>query len=126
MTAPAPHVTSTGHAQVWVKVNAPVDAGIAHLVAILNRIDGLYTLDSCEGIAGEKPAHVYFNYGDWLQIGDLMFNRIGPALFDRFGSEATVSVEVFNGSDPMGKLAFDKEATNAVAYFLEHLLHERP
>lgn len=118
----APRVTSSGHSQVWVKVNAPIDAGIAQIVLILNRIEGLHTLDSCEGITDEKPAHVYFNYGDWRQIGDLMFNRIGPALFDRFGSETSVSVEVFNGSDPMGKLSFDKEATDAVTFVLGDLL----
>jgi hypothetical protein len=116
----------SGHDQVWVKVNAPVDAGIAEVVSILNRFEGLYTLDSCEGIAGEKPAHVYFNYGDWRQIGDLMFDHIGPALFSKFGNEAIVSLEVFNGSEPMGKLSFDKEATCDVASLLERLVHERP
>jgi len=122
----SPMITSTGHSQVWVKVNAPIDAGIADVVSILNRIEGLHTLDSCEGISGAKPAHVYFNYGDWHQIGDLMFNRLGPALFERFGSEATVSVELFNYSEPMGKLSFDKEATPSVASVLDQLLHERP
>jgi len=110
------------HEQVWVKVNAQVDAGIARLVSILNRVDGLQTIASCEGIAGQKPAYVYFNYGDWQRLSALMFETIGPALWNHFENEATVSVEVFNGSEPMGKLSFDKEATNVVASLLEGLL----
>jgi hypothetical protein len=114
------------HEQVWVKVNAPVDRGIARIVAILSSIEGLRTLDSCEGIAGYKPAHVYFNFGSWAKIGSLMFDRIGPALWERLGSEALVSVEIFNESEPMGKLSFDKEATDVVASLLDQLLQERP
>lgn len=115
------------HEQVWVKVNSQVDRGIASVVSVLNSVDGLQTLDSCEGIHGSKPAHVYFNYGNWQKMGDFMFNRIGPDLWQHFGNEALVSVEMFNGSEPMGKLIFDKEATNVVASILEQrLLHERP
>jgi hypothetical protein len=115
------------HEQVWVKANVPVDRGIANVVSILNRIDGLRTLDSCEGIAGKKPAHVYFNYGDWKQLGELMFGEIGPRLWSRFGSDAIVSLEIFNESEPMGKLSFDKEATDVVASILnESLNYERP
>ena len=114
------------HEQTWVKVNAQVDRGIARVVSLLNSLDGLQTIDSCEGIAGSKPAHVYFNYGDWRKLGALMFERIGPALWAQFGREALVSVEMFNGSEPMGKLSFDKEATSVVASLLESLLHDRP
>jgi hypothetical protein len=114
------------HEQVWVKVNVPVDRGIARVVSILNRLEGLHTLDSCEGILGAKPAHVYFNYGDWRRIGQLVFEQIGPALWGKFGNEAVVSLEVFNESEPMGKLSFDKEATDAVASLLDGLFYERP
>ena len=115
------------HEQVWIKVNAPVDRGVVRVVAALNRLDGLHTLDSCEGIAGEKPAHVYFNYGDWRQISHLIFERIGPALWGQCGNGAVVSLEIFNESEPMGKLSFDKEATDVVASILEGALnYERP
>lgn len=109
------------HQQVWVKVNAPVDRGIAKVVSILCRLEHLHTIDSCEGIAGSAPAHVYFTCGDWREIGELLFERIGPALWDRFGNEAVVSLEVFNESAPMGKLSFDKEATGIVASLLDAL-----
>jgi len=118
--------STESHEQVWVKVNAPVDRGIARTVSILNRLNGLHTIDSCEGIAGSKSAHVYFNYGDWRQIGQLMFETIGPAIWGRFGNDAVVSLEIFNESEPMGKLSFDKEATNVVASLLDQVIYERP
>jgi hypothetical protein len=34
------------HEQVWIKVNAPVDAGVAEIVSVLNGVDGLETLQS--------------------------------------------------------------------------------
>lgn len=118
---------SERHQQVWVKVNAPVDQGIARVVAALSRLDHLHTLDSCEGIKGSKPAHVYFNYGDWREIGELMFERIGPALWGKCGDQAIVSLEIFNESIPMGKISFDKESTDIVASLLEESLsYERP
>jgi len=123
MTVPC---VTEDHEQVWIKVNTRVDRGIARVVSALNCLDGLQTVDSCEGIAKYKPAHVYFYYGDWHQIGTLVFDRIGPALWGRLGNEAIVSLEVFNDSAPMGKLSFDKEATNVVASILEELLYERP
>ena len=118
--------TTEDHEQVWVKVNAPVDRGIARVVSALNRMEGLRTIDSCEGISGAKQAHIYFNYGDWRQIGELVFDRIGPALWGKLGDEAIVSLEIFNESEPLGKLSFDKEATDVVASLLDELLHERP
>lgn len=122
----APHATSSGHKQVWVKVNAPVDAGIAAIVELLNRVPGLRTIDSCEGIPGRKRAHVYFNYGDWKKMSRFAFARLGPHLAKAMDGDLIASVEVFNGSDPMGKLSFDTEATPKVASVIKKLLHERP
>jgi hypothetical protein len=109
------------HEQVWVKVNAQVDRGVAEVVAVLNRVRGLQTVASCEGIAGEKPAYVYFNYGDWRNVGQFCFELVGPALWNTLKNSATVSLEIFNESEPMAKLAFDKEATNVVASILAEL-----
>ncbi len=33
-------MTTTGHTEAWVKVNAPVDEGVAEIVALLSTIDG--------------------------------------------------------------------------------------
>lgn len=114
------------HEQTWVKVNAQVDKRIAPVIAKLNAIEGLQTLDSCQGVPGSKPAHVYFYYGEWQTISRFMFEVLGPRLALEIGDTGTASVEVFNGSQPMGKLVFDTEATNQVASVLDQLVHERP
>jgi hypothetical protein len=51
-----------------------------------------------------------------------MFDVVSLYLRDRFGDRATISVEVFNDSEPLGKLGFDKEATPLVASLLGQLL----
>jgi hypothetical protein len=45
------------HRQVWVKVNAPVDEGVAELVDALSTFPGLSTVASCQGHSGggEEP-----------------------------------------------------------------------
>ena len=59
------------HNQVWVKVNALSDEGIAPLVSALNEIHGVITLDSCQ--EGAWGAYVFFTYGqDWRQLACLL------------------------------------------------------
>ncbi len=108
-----------GHKQVWVRVNAPVDSGVARIVELLNSIPKLQTVDSCQGIPGQKLAHVYFYYGDWKRISRFVFHKLRP-----IGKCA--SVEVFNGSLPLGKLSFEMKATTKVASILQRALQERP
>ena len=49
---------TTRHRELLVKVNTYVDEGVAALVAALNELDGVMTLDGCE--SGERGAYVYF------------------------------------------------------------------
>ena len=112
------------HEQVWVKVNANVDAGIAEIVSLLSEINGLQTLQSCQG-DGDRPAYVYLYYDDWQQIGSFMFEGLAPKL-ERAGEDVTVSVEIFNGSEPMGKIQFARETTKHVASAIREYLYERP
>ena len=59
------------HRQVWAKVNAQCDSGIASLVETLNEINGVTTLDSCEN--GAWGAYVFFTYGDtWQDLAALL------------------------------------------------------
>jgi hypothetical protein len=51
------------HPEVPIKVTAWVDEGVAPLVAALNSLDGVMTLDSCQGDS-EKGAYVLFRYRD--------------------------------------------------------------
>lgn len=100
------------HNLTWIKVNASVDEGIARLVAVLNQIEGLETVASCEGWPGGNGAYVYFYYGNWESITRLAFENITPAIRDIEGVE--ISVKVFNGSNPMGMLEIRAEAVCAV------------
>lgn len=62
------------HETVWVKVNAPVDRGVASLVEALSRFTGLRTIESCQG----PPAWVCFDAGEgeWQQLADLVLNKL--------------------------------------------------
>ena len=62
------------HEQVTIKVNAEVDRGVASLVAALNEIDGLITLDSCQNCY-PWGANVFFTFGkDWKDLAELLQN----------------------------------------------------
>ncbi len=101
------------HKSVWVKVNVEVDTGIADLVAMLNRIEGLETIASCQGRPGDKEwAYVYFYYGSWQQISRLAFEDIAAVIEGIDGVK--ISISVFNGSNPMGKLSMRAEALPTV------------
>ena len=98
------------HKQVWVKVNAKVDKGISNIVMLLNEIDGLTTLDSCEG--KETWPYVYFRYGGYQSICRLLFGKLAPILIKQYGEDVVLSVEIANDLEPVGKISFRKELTN--------------
>jgi len=111
------------HPQIWVKVNAPIDAQVAEIVTLLNTVEGLETLQSCQGDAGEHDAYVYFAFGDWRQLGHFVFERIGPALKQRVDEDATLRVDAVSGDMPIAKLSFKTEATNLVTSALREALN---
>ena len=92
-----------------VKINALVDEGIVEIVSILNEVEGLKTLGSCQGELAvdhqesEAPAYVYFHFGDWETISRFAFNVVAPALAE-LEVDTSVMIDVFNNSDPMGKI----------------------
>lgn len=108
------------HEQVWVKVNAEVDKGMARIVSALSSIEGLQTLQSCEG-SGLPEAYVYFWYGSWEKVSRLIFADLLPAL-QSAGIDAIGAVEIFNGSLPTGKIGFSAaalaKATAAIESFV--------
>jgi len=81
------------HPQTWVKVNAPVDIGIAPLVALLSQIEGLETLESCQDQVGTSWAFVLFRYGAWQQCGEFLFNQIQPTIPPALCADVSLSVE---------------------------------
>jgi hypothetical protein len=111
----------TTHGQTLVKVNAEVDAGIAAAVSTLNEIEGLQTVESCQGVPGIKSAYVYFWFGDWERISRFVFAELAPELA-HLGGDCRVAVEVFNGSRPTGKIEFSAEAADIVASALKKVV----
>ena|ERR1700691_5518261 len=110
------------HEQVWIKVNAPVDAGVAEIVSVLNGVDGLETLQSCQGDLNGKPGYVYFACGDWQKMCSLVFQKIGPTLKGKADEDATLTVEATSADAPMAKLSFKAEATDIVVSALKEAL----
>ena len=97
----------SSHKQVWVKVNAPVDEGIAELIQALSSFPKLQTIESCQGgwpRSGEDkegmPANVWFHYGQHdhapghREIGDFVLGYFGPGLMKEVGDLVGVSLEV--------------------------------
>jgi hypothetical protein len=66
------------HRPVNIKVNAPVDEGIAPLVLALNSIEGVMTIDSCQGYDGK--AYVYFVVRGSSEDIALFAHRLAQAL----------------------------------------------
>ncbi len=94
---------------------------MARIIVAMSTLEGLQTLQSCEGTGPDSEAYVYFWYRSWSEIGELIFTRLLPCLEKR-GISATGSIEVFNGSPPTGKIAFSAEALEQATSALEGLL----
>jgi|SRR5208337_4624165 len=110
------------HTQTWIKVNAPLDEGVAEIVSILNTVDGLGTFESCQGEPGEREGYVYFACGDWKRISQLAFERLGPVLKEKLYDDATLIVQVTGSDEPMAKLSFRAEASSMVVSALKEVL----
>jgi hypothetical protein len=110
------------HPQTWIKTNTQVDTGIAEIVCLLNSVEGLETLQSCQGDTGGRDAYVYFVCGDWHRLSEFVFEKIGPALKSRVDEDATLIVEATSADAPMAKLSFRAEATDMVVSALKEAL----
>ncbi|MCK9543754.1 MAG: hypothetical protein M0R03_17175 [Novosphingobium sp.] len=98
------------HKQVWIKVNSLVDEGIAEIVSLLNTIDGLMTIDSCEGQG--DTAYIYFRFGNYQTICEFLFGELAPKL-KKYEEDVTLAIES-SDIEPIGKISFKKELTNAL------------
>lgn len=108
------------HDQVWVKVNAEVDRGMAGIVSALSSLQGLRTLQSCQ-CSSTGESYVHFWYGSWEQVSELVFGRIVPAL-EKSGISSTGGVEVFNGSLPTGRIGFSAAALEKATAVVESVV----
>lgn len=118
------------HKQVWAKVNAHVDEGVAPLVEALSRFRGVRTLESCQG--NGNGASVWFVCGEdgkWRTIEFAEF--LGPKLWQMACSceaRATVQWGTGTGLAPWAtgvlEVAGDPDLIRSVARQLAKAVHE--
>ncbi len=100
----------TQHREVPVKVNAWVDEGIADLVSALSELDGLVTLESCQGDVGEREAFVIFQYGDWLQCGEFLFGKILPNMSPDLRVAVSLKLQAYDNDTASGFISIEPSA----------------
>jgi|SRR6516225_10167946 hypothetical protein len=114
------------HAQVFVKVNAPVDRGAATLITVLSRFPKLQTLESCEDISGW--AWVTFVYGtrpeQWQELAKFLFGFLGPRLTREMGDRVTVTMHVTDAGLYRAEMAVRIPAISAAVRLLAKLRTE--
>jgi hypothetical protein len=108
------------HEQVWVKVNAPVDAGIAGIVSVLNSREGLATLQSCQGDV-DQQAYIYFSFGQWENLCRFVFGEVAPHLREYLGEDVKLEV-IASETSPIAKLSFSAEAIPMVTSALKEVV----
>lgn len=111
----------TVHRQVWVKVNAQVDEGIATLIEALNSFPGVRTIESCEG--REDSAWVCFDRGetDWKSLSEFVFAIVGPPLMAKFGDRVLLTVGITDSGLYRAEMTVAKSILPAVSDALRQL-----
>ena len=105
------------HKQAWIKVNAPVDEGIADLIEALSSFPMLETIASCQGDTAEpvlgkegQPAKIFFHYGQddyahpYEQIAEFVLGHLGPELMRDLGDRIEIQLSVTTQYVVMGVL----------------------
>lgn len=111
----------TMHTQTWVKVNAQVDSALAEIVRILNMVDGLETLQSCQGESGRQDAYIYFSLGRWENLCRFVFDEVAPRLREHLGEDVKLEI-IAAETSPIAKLSFRAEAVPLVASALKEVV----
>ena len=97
----------TDHRKVLVKVNAWVDEGIADLVSALSEIEGLATLESCQGDIGSRDAFVIFRYGNWQKCGELLFGRMLPRMSPDLRADVSLRLQAHDTDTALGRITLE-------------------
>jgi hypothetical protein len=119
----------SAHEQVWVKVNAPADSGIASLIEAMSRFPELQTASSCQGFS-DRPASITFRYGlstpdkAWHQLSEFVLGRFGPQLMKRVGDSATLALEFTTWGETLGHLSIRPGCIKQVAEAVESIADE--
>ena len=103
------------HRQVYIKVNAEVDGGIAPLVQALNEIEGVITVDSCEN--GAWGGYVFFTYGEgWKELASLLQATSSLLCGLNLPCGFSLVMEWLGGNDkPRAQIAFEPEHVAYIA-----------
>lgn len=101
------------HAEVPVKVNVWVDAGVAPLVAALNTFPFIRTLDSCQGGHG-RDAYCYFGH-----VGDGL-SAFVDQLETELGAEASVTL-ASGTQHPVAVIAVPPDRLIRLSHHLEQV-----
>ncbi len=99
----------TDHREIMVKVNAPVDEGVAPLVSALSEIDNLVTMESCEGERASKDAFVVFHLGSWRECGEFLFGLLLPAMPDALRESVSLRLEAYDTNFARGWITLPQE-----------------
>ncbi len=111
----------SAHTQTWVKVNAQVDVNLSEIVSLLNSVNGLETLQSCQGEAGQEKAYVYFSFGEWQNLCRFVFEKMAPSMRPYLGED--IGIEVIAADDcPFAKMSFSAEAIPQVTSALKEVV----
>jgi len=97
------------HAEAYVKVNAPVDQGIAPLITALSEIDGLETIESCQGEPGGR-AFVIFRFGEWRRCGEFLFDHLMAEMPADLRSEVKLTLDAYDTDNCLGEISLSPEA----------------
>jgi hypothetical protein len=109
------------HKQVMVRVNAPVDEGIAPLILALSDIPGVVTMESCQGEAGHSSAFVVFYMDDWRACGELLFDRLLPLMPPDLRSGVSLRIESFDTLIARGWITLDPAAIEPISECVRQL-----
>ncbi len=104
-----------------VRVNAPVDEGIAPLVEALSAVAGVVTMESCQGDEGHSSAFVVFHMDDWRACGDLLFDRLLPLMPSSLRSGVSLRVESYDTQIARGWITLDPAAIESVSACVRQL-----
>jgi hypothetical protein len=116
----------TPHREILIKINAWVDEGIAPLVETLNRIDGVLTLESCQGDP-EHEAQIDLYYGQFARTSPAQLatfaDAIATALIKGGSHRSRVAVEWLGGNMPRILLSMPTEDISLVTSALVPLAY---
>ncbi len=76
-------------------------------MSALSEIEGLITLESCQGDTGTRDAYVIFRCGDWLKCGELLFGRILPRMSPDLRADVSLRLQAYDTDTALGRITLE-------------------